>query len=182
MVLAELVGRVRTDYKILTRSLLTGVAEIKEFMIPVPFPHEEGALEKNLETRKQTMAHLADGGCVVLFPSGGGASADSWFGDAVERQWNPFTAKIIKLSGAQVVPICFSGQNSRAYQIAKQLSPVLRQGLLLHEVVYSLNKPQSPVIGKPIERAVLDEWADNPRGFMSWLRTKTLELPKTERN
>jgi putative hemolysin len=26
MVLAELIGRVRTDYKILTRSLLTGVA------------------------------------------------------------------------------------------------------------------------------------------------------------
>ncbi len=37
MVLAELVGRVRTDYKILTRSLLTGVKEIKDFLIPVPF-------------------------------------------------------------------------------------------------------------------------------------------------
>jgi hypothetical protein len=41
MVLAELVGRIRTDYRILTRSLLTGVAEIAPFMIPVPFPHEE---------------------------------------------------------------------------------------------------------------------------------------------
>ena len=51
MVLAELIGKVRTDYKILTRSLLTGVDQIDKFMIPVPFPHEEMALEKNLEMR-----------------------------------------------------------------------------------------------------------------------------------
>jgi hypothetical protein len=41
MVLAELIGRVRTDYKILTRSLLTEIDEIRRFMIPVPFPHED---------------------------------------------------------------------------------------------------------------------------------------------
>ena len=36
-------------------------------MIPVPFPHEEMALEKNLEMRKRAMTHLKDGGCVVVF-------------------------------------------------------------------------------------------------------------------
>ena len=41
MVLAELIGKVRTDYKILTRSLITGVKQIDQFMIPVPFDHEE---------------------------------------------------------------------------------------------------------------------------------------------
>lgn len=180
MVLADLVGRVRQDYKILTRSLLTGVAEIQEFMIPVPFPHEEGALEKNLEMRKQTMAHLADGGCVVLFPSGVVAASETWFGPAIEAEWNPFTAKIIKRSGADVVPICFSGQNSRIYQIANQVSPVIRQGLLLREVVNSLNKPQSPVIGPALDRSELEAWADNPRGFMAWLRERTLSLPKSQ--
>ena len=47
MVLAELIGTVRTDYKILTRSLLTGVKQIDQFMIPVPFDHEENALQKS---------------------------------------------------------------------------------------------------------------------------------------
>lgn len=46
MVLADLVGSVRTDYKILTRTLLTGVGEIDEFMLPVPFAHDEDAQEK----------------------------------------------------------------------------------------------------------------------------------------
>lgn len=52
MILGELIGRVRTDYKILTRTLLTGIAEIENFMIPVPFVHDSQALEKNLEMRK----------------------------------------------------------------------------------------------------------------------------------
>lgn len=176
MVLAEIVGRVRTDYKILTRSLLTGVAEIQEFMIPVPFPHEEEALEKNLEMRRRTMAHLAAGGCVVLFPSGVVASADEYFGPAVEAPWNPFTAKIITRSGAKVCPIYFPGQNSRLYQIANLISPTLRQSLLLHEVVRSLNKPQTPVVGEVIDPGDIAARSKDPRGFMGWLRQKTLAL------
>jgi putative hemolysin len=139
MVLAELVGRVRTDYRILTRSLLTGVKEISDFLIPVPFPHEEGALEKNLEMRRRAMDHLAGGGVVIVFPSGVVAAAHRPFGPAVEAEWNPFTAKMIQRSGATVLPVRFPGQNSRLYQIANLTSATLRQGLLLHEVVHSLS-------------------------------------------
>ena len=84
MVLAELVGRVRTDYKILTRSLLTGVTEIDEFMIPVPFKHEEDALAQNLAMRKAAMDHLKQGGVIVLFPSGVVASSETMTGPAIE--------------------------------------------------------------------------------------------------
>lgn len=176
MVLAELIGRRRTDYKILTRSLLTGVGEIDHFMIPVPFAHEPDALQRNLVMRQQAMEHLRDGGCVVLFPSGVVASSDSLFGPAIERDWNPFTAKMIQRSEAEVVPIHFPGSNSRWYQIANRLSPTLRQGLLLHEVVHALNAPQAPVVGHPIGRAAIAQWADNPRGFVAWLRERTLAL------
>ncbi|MEM9427827.1 MAG: lysophospholipid acyltransferase family protein [Pseudomonadota bacterium] len=176
MVLAELVGRVREDYKILTRSLLTGVEEISRFMIPVAFPHEEDAVRKNLEMRKRSMAHLADGGVVVLFPSGVVASSETLFGPAVEAEWNPFTAKMIQRSGATVVPIRFSGQNSRWYQIANRISPTVRQGLLLREVVHALNKPQRPIVGTPITADEIEAWSGNPRGFMDWLRERTLSL------
>lgn len=176
MVLAELIGRVRTDYKILTRSLLTGVSEIEDFMIPVPFPHEEDSREQSLEMRRRAMEHLAGGGVIVLFPSGVVASAETAFGKAVEAQWNPFTAKMIHRSGATVVPIHFPGQNSRAYQIANILSPTLRQGLLIHEVMHACGKPQKPVVGEPFSRDDIKKWATNPRGFVAWLREKTLAL------
>jgi putative hemolysin len=176
MVLAELIGRVRQDYKILTRSLLTEVEEIKHFMIPVPFPHEEGAIEKSLEMRRSAMAHLDKDGVIVIFPSGVVASSDTMFGPVLEREWNPFTAKMIHRSRATVVPIRFQGNNTRLYQIANQLSATLRQGLLIHEVVNSLNRAQRPVVGHSIGREEIDRWKDNPRGFMEWLRDSTLKL------
>lgn len=176
MVLAELIGRVRTDYKILTRSLLTGVGEIEQFMIPVPFPHEEDALEQNLEMRRRAMAHLRDGGVIVLFPSGVVAASETMFGPVIEREWNPFTAKMIQRSGAEVVPIRFPGANSRWYQMADKLSATLRQGLLLYEVRHALNRPQAPIVGERIARDVIEGWSRNPRGFVAWLRDLTLSL------
>ncbi len=176
MVLAETIGRVRTDYKILTRSLLTGVNAIDQFMIPVPFPHEEDALQQNLEMRRRAMEHLKDGGVIVLFPSGVVAASETWFGPAIEKEWNPFTAKMIQRSGATVVPIYFPGRNSRAYQIANQISPTLRQGLLIYEVRHALYKPQAPVVGEPFDPEEIRSWASNPRGFVAWLREQTLAL------
>lgn len=177
MIFADLIGRVRPDYRILTRSLLTAIDEVAgSYMIPVPFPHDKDAQRKGVEMRSKALKHLADGGVVALFPSGVVASSDTYFGPAVEQEWNVFTAKLIRKSGAAVVPMRFPGQNSRAYQIANKLSPMLRQGLLLHEIVHSLNKPQGPVVGDPIPQETVDGFADDPRGFMAWLREHTLAL------
>ncbi|ANP36552.1 acyltransferase [Phaeobacter gallaeciensis] len=177
MIFADLIGRIRLDYRILTRSVLTGLDEAAtSFMIPVPFPHDPEAQRKMVEMRAKTMAHLKEGGVVALFPSGVVMSSDSWFGPAIEQEWNVFTAQLIRRSGARVVPIFFPGSNSRWYQIACRISPILRQGLLLHEIVRSCNKPQAPVVGEPLTDAQMERLHSDPRGFMAWLREHTLSL------
>ncbi|UWR88660.1 lysophospholipid acyltransferase family protein [Phaeobacter inhibens] len=177
MIFADLIGRVRQDYRILTRSVLTGLDEAAtSFMIPVPFPHDPEAQSKMVEMRAKTMAHLKEGGVVALFPSGVVMSSETWFGPAIEQEWNVFTAQLIRRSGARVVPIFFPGSNSRWYQIANRVSPILRQGLLLHEIVRSCNKPQSPVVGEPLTEAQMEKLQSDPRGFMAWLREHTLSL------
>ncbi|WP_298849615.1 lysophospholipid acyltransferase family protein [uncultured Ruegeria sp.] len=179
MILAELIGQVRSDYRILTRSVLTGLDEAAtSFMIPVPFPHDPEAQAKMLEMRGKAMEHLKNGGVVALFPSGVVMSSDDWFGPAIEREWNVFTAKMIRRSGARVVPIFFPGSNSRWYQIANRISAILRQGLLLHEIVQSCNKPHSPVIGDTISDQDMELLERDPRGFMAWLRDHTMSLGK----
>jgi putative hemolysin len=177
MIFADLIGRVRPDYRILTRSLLTVIDEVAgSYMIAVPFAHDPDALQKGIAMRAAAMKHLKDGGVVALFPSGSVAASETFFGPAVEEEWNVFTAALIRRSGATVVPMHFPGQNSRAYQIANKLSPILRQGLLLHEIVHSLNKPQGPVVGEPLDHEEVATWKDDPRGFMAWLRNHTLSL------
>ena len=176
MILAELIGRVRTDYKILTRSILTGVSAVEMFMIPVPFPHEEGAREKNLEMRNKAMMHLDKGGLIALFPAGVVATSERLFGPAVEAEWNLFTARMIRRSGATVVPVFFPGSNSRLYHIANRFSATLRQGLLIHEVRKALNRPQAPVVGESISPQEIKIRSHRPRRFLLWLRLKTLAL------
>jgi putative hemolysin len=177
MVLADLIGRRRNDYRILTRSLLTGIDEAaSSYMIPVPFLHQEDAQEKMIEMRAKSMEHLGNGGLIALFPSGVVAASETMWGPAIEEEWNVFTAKMIRRSGATVVPCFFPGSNSRAYQIANQLSATLRQGLLIHEVAHAFDKPQKPVIGKPIPPEEVAERSKDPRAFMAWLREHTLAL------
>lgn len=176
MILAEMVNRVRSDFKILTRSLLTGIPEVEEFMIPVPFPHEDNARELGLQMRDETMKHLKAGGVIILFPAGKVAMSEGWWGPAVEAEWNVFTHKIVRSSGATILPVYFPGQNSRAFQIANQVSDTIRQGLLLYEIKRCLFKPIRPVIGAPIPAEELKNWEGNPRGFLAWLRAHTLSL------
>lgn len=176
MVMAEIVNRVRSDFKILTRSLLTGIPEVEEFMIPVPFPHEENARELGLQMRDETMKHLKAGGVIILFPAGKVAMSETWFGPAIEAEWNVFTHKIVRSSGATVVPMHFAGQNSRWFLMANKVSDTLRQGLLLYEIKRALFKPQRPFIGEPIPPSELAKWEGNPRGFLAWLRQLTLDL------
>lgn len=178
MIMAELVNRVRSDFKILTRSLLTGIPEVEQFMIPVPFPHEENSRELGLQMRQDTMDHLQAGGVIILFPAGKVACSKGWFGPAIESEWNLFTHKMVHKSRATILPMHFTGQNSRAYQISNKLSATLRQSLLLHEIKRALFKPQRPYIGAPIPASVLDQWDGNPRGFLAWLREHTLALGK----
>jgi putative hemolysin len=178
MVMAEMVNRVRSDFKILTRSLLTGIPEVEEFMIPVPFPHEDNARELGLQMRDETIRHLKAGGLIIVFPAGKVAMSEGWWGPAIEAEWNVFTHKIVRSTGATIVPMFFPGQNSRAFQIANQLSDTVRQGLLLYEIKRCLFKPTRPVIGQPIPADELKKWEGNPRGFLAWLREHTLALGK----
>ncbi len=177
MIMAELIGRVRPDYRILTRAFLTGLDESAgQFLIPVPFPHEENAQAKMVAMRKQAMAYLNEGGLVALFPSGVVASSNSLFGPMIEEEWNLFTAKMIRTSGARVVPLYFAGANSRWYQMANRISPTLRQSLLIYEIVNACDKPQRPVIGEPFDEAEVSERLKNPRDCMAWMRDVTLNL------
>ena len=178
LILAELAGRVRQDFKILTRGLLTEVPEIQDNLLPVAFPHEADSVRKNLAMRKEAMEHLAAGGVIILFPAGAVAAAPSWWADAEEGVWAPFTSKMILRSGADVILVRFTGQNSRVYQWANFISKTVRQGLLLHEIVMAIGKPQSPIIGKAIGHSELSAWSQDPVGFMSWLRTRTLSLQR----
>jgi putative hemolysin len=177
MVMAELIARVRPDFQILTREVLTGLDEVaSSFLIPVPFPHDKDAQKKGTQMRAAAMDKLKAGGVICIFPAGVVATSRTAFGPVIEAEWNVFTAQLIRRSGARVVPIRFRGQNSRWYHVANRLSATLRQAMLLHEVVHVCHRPHGPVIGTPLTEAQMRRLHSDPRGFIAWLRDHTLAL------
>lgn len=177
LVMGQLLAQRRKDFRILTRSLLTNIHPVADkFLIPVPFPDQSDSQEKMVAMRHASMDHLAGGGLISLFPSGIVAHSDSLFGPAIEREWNVFTAKLIRRSGATIVPCYFPGANSRWYQMANRVSPTMRQGLLIHEIARSRNSSYRPVIGNPITPDQIAQLPERPRDFVAWLRSQTLAL------
>jgi len=177
VVLAWLVSQVRNDYKVLAREL-AGMREtgFGRYLIPVPFWSSPTARADGLRMRGEAMQHLSAGGALAYFPAGGVATSRSRFGPVEEGDWTVFTAKLIRDVQATVVPVHFPRGPSRLFRAVNGLSPVLRQGLLMHEAVRQRGRRQSPVIGAPIPPEAQKGWADRPREAMAWLREHTLSL------
>jgi len=176
IVMAHLVSHARDDYKILTRSLLCHVPRIDKYLLPVSFAHEQDAIQNNIRMRKEAIQHLRQGGCVALFPAGTVATSATYTGPAIDPDWMPFAAKMIRQSGAQVLPVFFPGRNSRLFLIANKLSTTLRQGLLLHEIASAMKKDQAPKVGALVPQDVLKSYEKDGPGLMKYLRARTLDL------
>ena len=135
IVISHLVAKARTDFKVLTNSVLCRARELRPYLLPIDFARTPAALATNLRSRAGALSWLCGGGALVVFPSGAVATSERLFGRrAVDPEWKLFTAKAITRAGATVVPMFFEGQNSRLFQLASHISLTLRLSLLLSEV------------------------------------------------
>jgi putative hemolysin len=152
LVIGWLVEKVRSDFLILTNAVLMRAPEIRDFVLPVDFAETEEARQTNLRSRTRARQHLAQGGCVVVFPAGAVSTAPDRLGrrPAVDAPWGSFAPQLIQRARATVVPIWFSGQNSRLFQIASHLSVTLRLSLIFHEVKNRIGTTLPVAIGDPI--------------------------------
>ena len=181
IVLSWLVEKVRSDFLVLTNAVLLRAPELKDYVLAVDFAGTPEATQINLESRARARDHLAGGGVVVVFPAGGVSTAPDRLGrrPAVDADWQPFTAQLIQRAKATVVPVCFSGQNSRLFQIASHLSQTLRLSLIFHEVRNRMGTSLPVAIGDPIPFARLSHIKDR-HALASDLMNRTYALGRME--
>jgi putative hemolysin len=135
IVISYLAEKVRPDFRILTNNVLNRAEEIRHHLLPIDFKDTREARALNLKSRAAARAHLAAGGCLIVFPAGGVSTAPRpWTRKAVDAEWKTFAGKLIHQSHAPVVPVYFAGQNSRLFQLASLVSLTLRLSLLFKEV------------------------------------------------
>jgi putative hemolysin len=130
LAMAEEIGR---PFRVLINKDLTKVPEIRPYSLSVDFAETRQAQTANLRMRNEAITLLRQGTTIVVFPSGGVATAPSAFARAVDLPWKAFTARMIQASGAQVLPVYFEGQCSPLFHVASRLHLTLRLSLMIRE-------------------------------------------------
>ena len=146
----------RGNVQILTNSLLCRVPEVDPYLLPVDFSGTPEARRLTAETRRRAAALLMAGKVVAVFPAGGVATANKPLnGRAVDATWHPFVGRLATLPGVTTLPIHFSGQNSRLFQLASHSSYPLRVALIFHETRRRIGRAVELRVGAPIAAADL---------------------------
>lgn len=176
LMLGHILSLARGDFRILAHRVFKKAEDIDRVILPISFEETKEAVALNLETRKEALRYLSDGGCIGIFPGGTVSTSAKPLGPPLDPGWRAFTAKMVAKSGATVVPIFFDGANSRLFQLASHLHATLRMGLLIREFRRSLGAPVRVAIGAPIGPERLAEFRGDAKKLMDFLRAETYSL------
>ena len=176
LVICWLTSKIRSEFKVLTHSLLLRASETKDFLLPIDFSENKNAMITNLETRKTARKILDEGGTIVVFPGGTVSTTKRFYNKtALDPSWRNFTSRLIKRSKPTILPLHFTGQNSFLFQTASHLSETLRSSLLFHEVKRRVNTKVPVIIGDPISYSDIDENLSNTE-LSEYLRNTTYKI------
>lgn len=176
LMMGRILSATRGEFRILAHQVFRKAEDLQRVILPISFDDTREAQKLNIETRKTSLDFLGKGGAIGIFPGGTVSTAAKPFSQPLDPAWRSFTARMVARSDAQVVPIYFTGHNSRFFQIASHLHQTLRMGLLIKEFKARTNKPVEVVIGQPIPQAALEPFARDPRAMMDFLRQETYAL------
>ncbi|MEM8860207.1 MAG: lysophospholipid acyltransferase family protein [Chloroflexota bacterium] len=152
MTLNHFAVKTRGNFKTLLNraSTLNRDERLAQNFLPIDFTETKEAIRVNIESKREALRSLKSGGTIVVFPSGGTATAPWVFDTAVEGEWKLFSAKMIQMSKATVVPTYFPGQNSFRFHLAHKISRSLRYAFVVHEMWRRRNSSVRVEIGDPI--------------------------------
>ena len=176
LMMGHILARTRGDFRILANHVFRKAPDLNKVILPINFDETKEAMRENLATRKVALDYLAQGGAMGVFPGGTVSTSAKPFTRPMDPGWRRFTAKMVAKSEAAVVPIFFEGHNSRLFQVASHLHTTLRMALLIKEFKRRVDEPVRVVIGEPIPRAELSQYAANPKSMMDFLRERTYAL------
>jgi putative hemolysin len=174
MVMAT-VGRRRRDLRILVNPELAQLDGIGSLMIAVdPFGGPQ-AKRANAVGMRKALRWLEDGGALMIFPAGEVSHLHLRTLSVCDPPWSATAARLIRMSGAPVVPMYFGGTNSALFQLAGIVHPRLRTLLLPHELGNKLGARVPVRLGNPLPPAKLAAFETDTQ-LAAHLRLKTYLL------
>lgn len=175
LALLALLQRRRPDVKILANHLLARVPELRDSCFFVDPFGGSGAVARNLGSVRQALRWVKRGGALAVFPAGEVSRLTLRDGEVSDGAWSSSVARLIRATGASVLPVFFAGRNSAGFQIAGLLSPWLRTAMLPRELLKKRGSTLCAQIGNVIPAEKLKQF-ESDEGLASYLRVRTYLL------
>jgi putative hemolysin len=181
ILLGDLLQRVRPDTKILGNYLLENIEPIRESIIPVDPFGRRSSVSSNAKTFRTCLRWLRTGNCLVTFPAGEVSHYRHDQRRVTDPPWSAHVAALVRMSGAQVLPVYFPGRNSLLFSLLGMIHPRLRT-IMLGRVMLAKTESRFRLhVGRPIARDRLKDY-QNDEDLIRWLRFKTYFLANRSAN
>lgn len=177
VILASLLGSIRCDVKFLANYLLERIPEMREMLISVDPFGTKNSPRRNIKPVRESIAWVKGGGMLVVFPAGEVSHFDPAKGGVTDPKWNTNVARLIRRTGAPVLPVFFEGTNSALFQMAGLIHPLLRTAMLPAELLNKGNKKIAVRAGNLIPPGRMAEIAADEE-LMEYIRMRTYILER----
>ncbi len=114
-----------------------------------------------------------------MFPAGEVSRLNLKERAITDPEWSRSVARLIRITGATVLPVYFLGANSALFQLLGCLHPRVRTALLPHEFFNKHNRSIEVRIGSPITPAKVRGYQDDV-ALIRYLRRRTYLLQNRE--
>ena len=178
LAMCALASKARSDFKILTHETLQFTPELNQYILPVDFnENSQDTVRKNIKTTQEAKQHLLNQGLLIIFPSGSVSIAKNLKTEARDDKWKNFTAKLIKQTKTNVLPVYFDGKNGILFHLfaSKLKNQTLKYSSYIHETKKMIGKNIHIYPGEMITFDQLSQFKDREE-LTSFLKEKTYEL------
>ena len=177
VILVRMLQQIRPDVRIMANGLLQRIPAFSETFIGVnPYGHKR-ARKENIKPLREALRWLKNDGLLVVFPAGDVSRLRPFEGKIKDGKWDATIARMVRRSGADVVPVYFSGRNSILFHTLGLFHPLLRSLLLARELGNKQNRRIAMHIGTPIANRKLSSLATDDE-VARYLRLHTYLLNK----
>lgn len=179
LILIDLVGHFREDYKVMANQFLNLVKTIKDNFISV-IPNTkaaESATKESIEGVRKALKHVKEGHPLGLFPAG---AVSNFTGCSVrDREWQESAIRLIQKLKVPVLPVRFFDRNSNFFYFLGLINWRVRTLRLPKEVLNKQGKQVRIGIG-PVISVEEQEKYDSSEALGKMLRNAVYDmtLPK----
>ena len=168
--LLDLVGRQRSDVKVVANDMLWQLEGLRPLLLPVNNMGGHTARQHLLDLHR----HLASDGALIIFPAG--EVSRLTLNGISDGPWHPGFVKLAQTTVTPVLPVHITGRNSRFFYALSILIKPLSTAWLVREMFKQRGASIGFTVGEMIHVKTRAEASISPTEIAAMIKTKTYEL------